>query len=304
MTIPVELSVDLQAKVKPFENLILAALDEIKNTRKAFSFRSLPKLCTVLGGGMRGKEFTILCGSTGSGKTTLLAQWSMELMQAGVPQLVMSVETGPLDYVKRVLSCFERRNINQINLTNEELANIIRKNREHIVAKAYLGLYEDRMSVDDLVATIRYYHSEHGVQFVFLDNLNFFMEVTRSQDAIVEMDRVVHELVILCKQIDVHVVMVMHPKKTQAGSTRVTSEFDIKGSSLAVQEAHNVILFNRPEASELESGRCLFTDREITVAKCRKNGQFVHQPFLVSCTEGVYYNDKQAPTSAHGGFRK
>ena len=121
-------------------------------------------------------------------------------------------------------------------------------------------------------------------------NLNFFMEVKRAQDSNIEMDRVIHELIILCKQIDIHIVMVQHPKKTDDG--RVESEFDIKGSSAAVQEAHNVFLLNRPKSKDIADGIRETTDRELKIAKLRRRGKYVGKSILFSIMGGKYYEQR------------
>ena len=114
------------------------------------------------------------------------------------------------------------------------------------------------------------------------------MEVTRSTEVVLEMDRIIHDLIILCKQIDIHIVMIMHPKKTDHG--RVESEFDIKGSSTAVQEAHNVFLLNRPTFQQIQNeNRCAF-DRDLKIAKMRRNGLYVGKSVVFN-SQGTRYLD-------------
>jgi hypothetical protein len=83
--------------------------------------------------------------------------------------------------------------------------------------------------------------------------------------------------------------MIMHPKKTEHG--RVESEFDIKGSSTAVQEAHNVFLFNRPGADLLEQEIAKPFDREIKIAKMRRRGRAVGARVILKSVQGVAYQE-------------
>jgi len=136
---------------------------------------------------------------------------------------------------------------------------------------------------------IDYMVETHGVKVCFIDNLNFFMEVTSAQQSIVEMDRVIHELIMFCKRTPVHIVMVMHPKKTVDG--RVESEFDIKGSSTSVQEAQNVILFNRPKEQLIDEGMATWGDRELTIAKMRRRGAAVGAKIILRGIDGVHYKE-------------
>jgi len=84
----------------------------------------------------------------------------------------------------------------------------------------------------------------------------------------------------------------MHPKKTDHG--RVESEFDIKGSSTAVQEAHNVWLFNRPSKAVIEEDPEKFKQfREIKIAKCRRYGRFVGDFVSFKCIDGVDFVEEE-----------
>ena len=103
------------------------------------------------------------------------------------------------------------------------------------------------------------------------------------------MDRVIHELIIFCKHVEVHVIMVMHPKKTETG--RVESEFDVKGSSTSVQEAQNVLLFNKPSDDMVKNGLATWRDREIKIAKMRRKGSAVGSKLLLTGVDGVLYKE-------------
>lgn len=245
-----------------------------------------PHLTRVIGG-FRPREFSILAGSTGTGKTTLVANWSKSLLKQGVPHFVASVETGHTDFMRRTMSAMVGEDCN----TGEPIPLYkVKKMVEDHKSKyenLHLSLYDNRFSVEELMNDIAWHVEKHQCKVAFIDNLNFFLEVTRAADQIVEMDRVIHELIIFCKQVDVHVVMVMHPKKTDNG--RVESEFDIKGSSTAVQEAHNVFLFNRAGADMIDQGLATKSDREIKIAKMRRKGKAHGQRLILKSTDGVSY---------------
>lgn len=225
-----------------------------------------------------------------SGKTTFLANMSAQLLIQNVKHFVMSVETGHTDYMKRILSCLEGRDLNTGEpVPTHILTQIYDRHEKHLKNfPIEFSLYDNRLSVEQLISDIRHMVAK-GCKVVFIDNLNFFMEVKRASDQIVEMDRVIHELIIFCKQVDVHLVMVMHPKKTDHG--KVLSEFDIKGSSTAVQEAHNVFLFNRPSKEDIKSGIRHSTDRELYIAKMRRRGAHVGRTIVFE-NQGTKYIEK------------
>lgn len=245
-------------------------------------------------GGFRVKEFSVFCGSTGAGKTTFLANLSAQLLKQRVKHFVMSVETGRHDYLRRIMSVLSGEDWNTGEAVPVEKLHAFDQLHGGVFNTDLIefSLYEDRFSVEQLIHDIEFMVAR-GCKLAFVDNLNFFMEVTRAADAVVEMDRVIHELIMFCKRTDVHVVMVMHPNKGSGknGSTRVETEFDIKGSSTAVQEAQNVFLWNRPKPEDVESGKRLYTDRELKLTKMRRRG--IRQgSVLVFGSNGTSYVEK------------
>lgn len=272
-----------------------AAVGEMISTDKEIvRINNSPQFTEVFGG-FRPREFTILCGSSGAGKTTLLANWAGSLAIQKVPFFVASVETGPNDFVRRTLSAIARKNFNDDKIYSvDEVKEITEKYGKYMLTRdSHMSLHENRFTVQELIADLKYHREKSKIQVAFVDNLNFFLEVTEVQKQVIEMDRVIHELIIFCKTTPIHLIMVMHPRKSEAGKdVRVRSEYDIKGSSTAVQEAHNVFLFNRPFAERVANGTLHKTDRELTVAKCRKKGSAVGKTFCFECYDTVSYSEK------------
>lgn len=275
---------------RPLKDLYSVAARELLFPAPSIPLSDFPKL-TVMTGGVRANEFTILCGATGSGKTTFCSNLSASMIRQGVKHFVASVETGATDYVKRVMSVLAGEDWN----TGEEVARErltefhARHGRYMQSDRLVLSMYDNRFPVETLMADLATAYRDHGCQVAIVDNLNFFMEVCRANESVAEMDRVIHELIIFCKRVPIHVVMVMHPKKTDHG--RVESEFDVKGSATAVQEAHNILLFNRPHPDLIKSGLATPDDREVKVAKMRRKGKFVHRRLILKGIDGVRYEE-------------
>lgn len=264
------------------------ALNELSNPKPAVKFHEYLKF-NDLTGGFRSHEFSILCGATGVGKTTFLANLSADLIKAKVPHFVASVETGHTDYVKRIMSALYGKDINRGDvLPKEEVKKVHEAIASHFVDQTlYLSLYDNRISVEKMKFTLKYMRENYGCKIAFIDNLNFLLEVKRAQDHIIEMDRVTHELIVFCKRIDMHILMVMHPRKTDGG--RVESEFDIKGSSTAVQESHNVFLLNRPKKEMICVPHVTDRSRELKIAKMRRRGLNVGKSLIFNQIDGVKY---------------
>lgn len=245
-------------------------------------------------GGVRPYEYTILCGATGVGKTTWLSNVGLQLSMQEIPHFVASVETGQFDWVNRLISVGAKEDLNDGDpVPVGKLKGIINGPLESLKLNetTFVSRYDNRFSVEQLMSDIWWHVDKHGIKVAMIDNLNFFLEVTSAQQTVVEMDRVTHELIMFCKRVPVHIIMVMHPKKTDHG--RVMSEFDIKGSSTAVQEAHNVLLLNRigKDLVEANPNQVNPKDRELYVAKCRRRGKFVGSRLQYISLDGVSYDE-------------
>ena len=249
-----------------------------------------PRL-TRMTGGFRAREFSILCGATGVGKTSLLSNISATLLTQRVPHFVASVETGATDFLKRVISVLEKKNYNRGEAISLDVLKKIHLVHGGKLATDFLqlSLYDNRFNVETLMADIHWMVKNKGCKIALIDNLNFFMEVTSAQNQVIEMDRVIHNLIIFCKQVDVHLIMVMHPKKTDHG--RVENEFDVKGSSTAIQEAHNIFLFNRPHPDLIKQDLASARDREVKIQKMRRMGEYVGQRLVLMSNDGVSYSE-------------
>lgn len=234
--------------------------------------------------GMRPNEFTIISGPSGSGKSTLLASLLFDCMSASIPCYVAPIEIGAQEFMRKMLSKAVGKDFYEIKEDENLNAPMVLLSKE----TCHFARYSSRVSHRTMLADILYCHTNFNTQIAFVDNINYMMEVRRGSDQIVEMDRVIHDFVVFCKRIPIHVVMVMHPKKTDNG--RLESMFDIKGSSTSVQEAANVLLFNRmgddlSEPNGFHRNNC----RELKIEKARYNGRKTGKKIILAIEEKSDY---------------
>lgn len=273
-------------------SLFTKSMDEVLNPIPAATFTERFSLFNKITAGLRPNEFTVFCGSTGKGKTTLIANLSADLLIKKTPHFVASIEAGHTDFVRRVFSCLSGIDINDGEKQRPEVIERIYREHKEIVIdnNLFLSLYENRLTVETLMKDIEYMRKNHNCKVAFIDNLNFFLEPTSAANQLIELDRVIHELIIFCKNCDVHVWMVMHPRKTLDG--RVVSVYDVKGSSTSVQEAQNVFFFNPVSQSLIDSGEAQENDREILIAKMRRRGQYTGKSLILGGSSVRYVERK------------
>ncbi|QMV49842.1 MAG: hypothetical protein [Mu-like cryoconite phage AB09] len=278
----------VEPKIKRVNHVLANAIDELVNPPRGIPLSRWPEFQRRFGG-FRPHEYSIICGATGSGKTAFVTSMSAQLVEQNERHLVMSIETGHLDFVRRVASVFAGVDLNDGDGLNKAKQDALMNLAVPILNNGALHLseYDNRLSVEQLMHDLRYAREKLGCRVAFVDNLNFLLTVDKFTDVNQEMDRVTHELIIFCKRIDMHIVMIMHPKKnSNPRDLRVESEFEIKGSSTAVQEAQNIFLFNRPKPDDDAHSKF---EREVIIAKMRRRGQFVHESVWFQYRDASYF---------------
>lgn len=262
------------------------AFSFIQNPPKGFQIPEW-KIFSEMIGGLREKEFTIFCGATGSGKTQFLATLARNISLQEKKVFVASVETGAIDFAVRVLSAHAGYDFNAgEKFPIDAIRKIVSSTEldlQKFINNMIFSKHENRVDVQEMIETLKYMHDMNGIEYAILDNINFFLKPTSANNALLEMDSAVHEFVMLAKEIPIHLFLVMHPRKTEDG--KVKSEFDIKGSSTAVQEATNVLLMNRMNDSEINYSPL---KREFIFVKIRKRGYNVGKKFYMEYNGGRY----------------
>lgn len=266
--------------LKVFED----AMKQIFNPPRGVELRDWP-LFNELVGGLRPKEFTIFCGATGAGKTQFLANVAAQLITLKEKVFVAPVETGYIDFAIRVLSVLSKKDLNtgrQFKLS--DCSGAVNTHMNELNENIIFSTHDNRVEIMEMIETLRYQAEVNKVSVAVLDNLNFFLKPTGQNNIVMEYDEAIHSFVMLAKQIPMHIILVMHPKKNEG---KLKSEFDIKGSSTAVQEAQNVLFMNRLDEDEIPSKGTTFT-RELVYKKIRRRGFNVNKKVYMDYVGGAY----------------
>lgn len=253
-------------------------------------------------GGLRPREFSIFCGPTGAGKSLWLANLTAKLIEQNQKVFVAPIEIGEVDFTKMVLSVLGGHDFISGEPADEESRNrlhwTLKNYQDKIINNLVVTTYSSRVDIDEFIDLMKFVQDTHEANIMIVDNLNFMLKPARGGDQTLEMDETVHKFVQAVKVIPMHIFLVMHPRKTVDG--KIVSEFDIKGSSTAVQEATNILLMNRITKEEQENYALTPYDREFVFKKLRKRGKFVNQVFYMRNEDGKgRYTEIEKSTGAN-----
>ena len=203
-------------------------------------------------GGIR-RELIVVTGHTNQGKTPWLLELSNRMYEAGRKPLVCSFENQPDEAVMHVLSC--RAGQDCIGK-----AGMIRKTISEIYGNKYYFLNMHGATDWRIISdSIKYSIYQHGVDCIFLDNLQFlaFIEDERRERKVLE------DIILGCDKIvteeGVTVVLVSHPRLVDMG-VEVTGDH-CKGSSAIRQVTQTGITIRREWEGEYNSKWTVWKNR-------------------------------------------
>eukprot|EP00347_Sterkiella_histriomuscorum_P022319 403330901 len=208
--------------------------------------------------GLRKGELTVLTGATGSGKTTFLSQLSIDFVAQGIPTLWGSFEIKNTILASSMLQQYSR--IKLTSSTPERIGTELEKFEQHPLY--FLNFYGSTQ-VDLLFETLDYAIYAYDIQYICLDNLQFMLsgQSTGFQRFDFQ-DKVISMLRQLATEKNVHIALVVHPKKVEDDNNlNVGSVF---GSAKTTQEADNVMILQKFQTPNL---------RNIQIKKNRFDGE-------------------------------
>jgi twinkle protein len=199
-------------------------------------------------GGIRDSEITVLTGDTASGKTTLGLNVIENLIAQDVPCLIASTEMNPVKLMGKMFSVHSQKNfLNKRSFTSDDLTAEI----DYWASKPlYFINVHGSLPLETIQNVISYAVKIYGVRFVMLDHLHYFLQVKRSEDERLEIERFVAGITKSSLENGIHIMLVCHPTKIDSGGERRVTMHNLRGSSRIYQDAHNVAVVWRDREHE------------------------------------------------------
>lgn len=229
-----------------------------ENTSR-IKIRSLPRFGALLNG-FRSGELTVFTGPTGSGKTTVLSQLSLDLCMQGVQTL-----WGSFEIRNSRLGLVMAQQMANSSLLDEnskyiqpELASASEKlSKLPLYFLDFFGSTDMALILNNMVEAVK----TRNVQHILLDNLQFILseQYMNKLDKFELGDKTISALRSFCNIFNVHVTLVVHPRKEDDNTQLGISS--ISGTAKVSQEADNIII--------LQSNQ---TDRFLELKKNRYEG--------------------------------
>ncbi|KAI9246687.1 P-loop containing nucleoside triphosphate hydrolase protein [Phascolomyces articulosus] len=229
-------------EIMDFHDLREEVLREVMNPEQTCGVQSkdLPQLNEILKGHRPG-ELTILTGPTGAGKTTIISQLSLDYCTSGVPTLWGSFEILNKRLAKKMLYQLAGKDLSKAPREFDVWADKFEQ------LPLYFLKFFSSTAIRDVLKACSHAVYAYDVRHIILDNLQFML----SQQGRSNLDRwelqddAVAELRKFATEQDVHITLVVHPRKDVGDALDINSVF---GSAKVTQEADNVIIIQKGES--------------------------------------------------------
>lgn len=239
-----------------FEDTVRKEVEQ-STIENQLTLKSLPNFSKILGG-LRPGEFTIFTGPTGCGKTTVLSQMSIDYACQGLPVLWGSFEIKNTRLAQVMLQQVAMKPLVRDSIINEGVWKDAATKFRSLPIN-FMNLFGSN-SLDTVLEIMELSRTHRPApNFIILDNLQFMLsgQSSSSLDKWDLMETAVSAIRSFCNTYEVHVVLVVHPRKeiddTPLGLASVS------GTAKATQEADNVIILQKigdRRYLEVKKNRC------------------------------------------------
>lgn len=194
--------------------------------------------------GIRRGEVTVITADTGAGKTTFATQLIVNCAMQGHPCWINSWEMKPATIMRKLASIILRRPMKCTHFSeheNEQFDEFASRYRIYINPTT-IGTDINSLARELVTA------KGMGIEVVMLDHLDYLVTTRREKlhEAIDETIKRLHELAFA---LDMHFLLICHPRQTVTGTEEIGLH-SLKGSSSIKQYADNIIILHRCSRSD------------------------------------------------------
>lgn len=267
-----------EAVRKAIENAEVIIPSNIKDLSqvKAIDINSLPKIFTNIRevdrviGGMAFGQLIVLTGKRGEGKSTFMSQLIAEALDQSQNVFVYSGELADfhfrrwLDYqlagakhITETVNSFGDTDYLLSDEVSEKIGNWY-KGRAFIYDNSYIP--QNKSEIETLPQTVEKVVTKFGVSLVCIDNLMTAMDtVTQNDNLNLAQGNFVTELKKLAIKYNIVIVLVAHPRKSNADFVND----DVSGSSDITNRADIVMSYKRVDRAEGSGGSLVITKNRL-----------------------------------------
>ncbi len=189
--------------------------------------------------GLRLGEMTVVTADTGVGKTTFCTQLLVNCAMQGIPVWINSWEMKPATIMRKLASIVLRRPMKLQNFSEHENEQFDEWSSRYkvFINPHTIGTDINSLGIQLLKA------KELGIKIVLLDHLDYLVSSKKEKvhEAIDETIKRLHEY---CFDLDMHIILICHPRQSSANGEEVGIH-SLKGSSSIKQYADNIIILHR-----------------------------------------------------------
>jgi twinkle protein len=175
-------------------------------------------------------EVTCWAGYNGHRKSMFVGQLALDLCVQNRRTLQASFEMRPAQTLARMARQAHASSV----IARDSLASFGRWTDGRLWLFDHMG----RISPELCIAVSNYFAAELKGEHVFIDSM---MMVCGSEESMDEQKQFMTDLVRLAQETGLHVHLVTHCRKPQAGEDKPPTKYDLRGSAAISDQAHNVI---------------------------------------------------------------
>jgi hypothetical protein len=212
-----------------------------KAQMSGWSFTDLPELTAIMKG-LRKGEMSIWTGPTGSGKTTLLSMLSVDMCRHhNVRTLWGSFEINNVQLLKKMVTQYAGKDMEGDSAAFREVAT------KFAGLPMYFMKFHGSTRVEEVLDAMEHAAYSLDVQHILLDNLQFMTSNLTALDKWMEMERALSKFREFATKWQVHLSIVIHPRKTLEDQDLSTDS--IFGIAKSTQEADNVVILQSTQSN-------------------------------------------------------